>query len=78
MVSTVDGSATGEGGRSGTINNEADERVFHILRGLADAIIVGAGTARAEGYGPADARWCWSAAAPTCRTSCAAPSPVRC
>ena len=54
MVSTVDGSATGEGGRSGSINNEADERVFHILRGLADAIIVGAGTARAEGYGPAD------------------------
>ena len=54
MVSTVDGSATGEGGLSGAINNEADERVFRILRGLADAIIVGAGTARAEGYGPAD------------------------
>jgi riboflavin biosynthesis pyrimidine reductase len=54
MVSTVDGSATGESGRSGSINNGADKRVFDTLRGLADAIVVGAGTARDEGYGPAD------------------------
>ncbi|WP_372729008.1 dihydrofolate reductase family protein [Nocardioides sp.] len=54
MISTVDGSAAGEDGRSGAINNAADNRVFHLLRGMADAIIVGAGTARAEGYGPAD------------------------
>ncbi len=54
MVSTVDGSATGESGRSGSINNGADKRVFDTLRGLADAIVVGAGTARVEGYRPAD------------------------
>jgi riboflavin biosynthesis pyrimidine reductase len=55
MVSTVDGSATGESGRSGSINNAADKRVFDTLRRWADVIVVGAGTARAEGYGPAGA-----------------------
>ncbi len=54
MVSTLDGSATGDSERSGSINNAADQRVFQVLRGLADAIIVGAGTARAEGYAPTD------------------------
>ena len=52
MVSTVDGSATGDSGRSGSINNAADKRVFDTLRHLADVIVVGAGTARTEGYGP--------------------------
>ncbi len=50
MVSTVDGAATGPDGRTGSINNEADKRVFSLLRALADVIVVGAGTARAEGY----------------------------
>lgn len=54
MVSTLDGSATGSDGRSGGINDSADHRVFHILRAMADAIVVGAGTARAEGYGPGE------------------------
>jgi len=54
MVSTIDGAATGETGRSGSINNEVDKRVFDTLRSLADAILVGAGTAEAEGYRPAD------------------------
>ena len=54
MVSTLDGAATGETGRSGSINNEVDKRVFDTLRDLADAILVGAGTAEAEGYRPAD------------------------
>lgn len=53
MVSTVDGAATGADGRSGSINNAADHLVFATLRSQADAILVGAGTARAEGYGPA-------------------------
>jgi riboflavin biosynthesis pyrimidine reductase len=52
MVSSLDGSATGTDGRTGSINNAPDYRVFHLLRGMADAIVVGAGTARAEGYGP--------------------------
>lgn len=53
MVSTVDGAANGESGRSGSINNAADKRVFHALREQADAIVVGAGTARTERYGVA-------------------------
>jgi riboflavin biosynthesis pyrimidine reductase len=52
MVSTVDGAATGESGKSGSINNAADKRVFDQLRASADAIVVGAGTARTEGYRP--------------------------
>ena len=50
MVSTVDGAANGESGKSGSINNDADKAVFDALRAQADAIIVGAGTARTEGY----------------------------
>jgi riboflavin biosynthesis pyrimidine reductase len=50
MVSTLDGAATGPDGRTGSINNAADKRVFVLLRALADVVIVGAGTARAEGY----------------------------
>ncbi len=52
MVSTLDGSATGADGRSGSINDEADHVVFAALRRHADAVVVGAGTARDEGYGP--------------------------
>ena len=50
MVSTVDGSATGPNGKSGGINNAADKRVFDTLRRLCDCVVVGAGTARDEGY----------------------------
>jgi len=50
MISTVDGAATGPDGRSGGINNDADKRVFDTLRRLCDAVVVGAGTARDEGY----------------------------
>ncbi len=50
MVSTLDGAATGPDGRSGSINNAADKRVFDTLRRLCDAVVVGAGTARDEGY----------------------------
>ncbi len=54
MVSTVDGAATGASGRSGSINNDADKRVFDQLRAMADVIVVGAETARTEGYRPTD------------------------
>jgi riboflavin biosynthesis pyrimidine reductase len=54
MVSTIDGAASGEDGLTGSINNDADQRVFHLLRELADAVVIGAGTARAEGYPPLD------------------------
>jgi riboflavin biosynthesis pyrimidine reductase len=50
MVSTVDGAAAGPDGTSGSINNAADKRVFDTMRRLCDAVVVGAGTARDEGY----------------------------
>ena len=50
MVSTLDGAATGADHVSGSINNAADHRVFGVLRAVADVVLIGAGTARAEGY----------------------------
>jgi riboflavin-specific deaminase-like protein len=52
MVSSLDGAVTGADGRSGTLSTPSDRLVFHHLRSLSDAIIVGAGTARTENYGP--------------------------
>src|SRR5699024_10261627 len=59
FVSTLDGSATGPDRLTGSINTTPDRVVFALLRSLADVILVGAGTARAEGYRPpeADPRW---------------------
>lgn len=54
MVSTVDGAATGDSGKSGSINNAADKVVFDHLRSTADVVVVGARTARVEGYRPTD------------------------
>jgi riboflavin biosynthesis pyrimidine reductase len=51
MISSLDG-AIAVNGRSGLLGGPADGRVFETLRSLADVILVGAGTARAEGYGP--------------------------
>ncbi len=50
MVTTADGRAT-IGGRSGPIGNAADQDLFHALRTRVDAVMVGAGTLRAEKYG---------------------------
>lgn len=50
FVTTLDGHATGSDHRSGSINSPADKAVFSALRVLADAVIIGAGTLRAEGY----------------------------
>jgi riboflavin biosynthesis pyrimidine reductase len=51
FVASVDGAATVEG-KSGGLGGEADRRVFDVLRWLCDIVLVGAGTVRAEGYGP--------------------------
>ncbi len=50
FVSSVDGAASIDG-LTGTLGTDADKRVFMLLRRFADAIVVGAGTVRAEGYG---------------------------
>ena len=59
FVATVDGSVVGGDHRSGSINNDVDGLVFHMLRAWADVIAVGAGTARAEQYDApiTDERW---------------------
>ncbi len=51
MIASLDG-ATALDGRSGGLGGPADKAVFRALRALPDAILVGAGTARAETYGP--------------------------
>ncbi|MFF1692856.1 pyrimidine reductase family protein [Streptomyces sp. NPDC058257] len=60
MVSTLDGAAQHDG-RSQPISNNADMRIFGTLRGIADAVIVGAETVRQEGYRPARAREAFAA-----------------
>lgn len=51
MATTADG-ATALSGRSRGIGGPGDRAVFHALRSAADVVLVGAGTARAENYGP--------------------------
>lgn len=51
MVSSVDGAVSVDG-TSGGLGGEADRRAFLRLRDACDAILVGAGTVRAEDYGP--------------------------
>ena len=51
MVASMDG-ATTVAGRSGGLGGTGDRHVFQALRGLADMVLVGAGTVRAEGYRP--------------------------
>ncbi|HEV2974324.1 MAG TPA: dihydrofolate reductase family protein [Solirubrobacteraceae bacterium] len=51
MVSTLDGRASIDG-RSGALGSRADRELFHALRAAVDGVLVGAGTVRAERYGP--------------------------
>ncbi len=51
MVASIDGSTVVEG-TSGALSSDNDSAVLNRLRALADVIVVGAGTVRAEGYGP--------------------------
>jgi len=50
MIASLDGGSTVDG-RSAGLGNAQDERLFSILRDLADVILVGSGTVRAERYG---------------------------
>ena len=53
MVASVDGAAAVEG-RVGLLSGAADQVLLHELRAMADVLLVGAGTVRAEGYAPLD------------------------
>jgi 5-amino-6-(5-phosphoribosylamino)uracil reductase len=54
VIAALDGAISVEG-RSGGLGSDGDRRVFRVLRALADAVLVGAGTAAAEGYRPVTA-----------------------
>lgn len=60
MIASLDGSAWW-GERTGPLGDEGDREIFQLLRGLADVVIVGAGTVRIEGYGPVRPRPEWDA-----------------
>jgi riboflavin biosynthesis pyrimidine reductase len=51
FVASLDGAIT-VGGRSGGLGSPGDKQVFRTLRALADAVLVGHGTAATEGYRP--------------------------
>ncbi|MEO6794687.1 MAG: pyrimidine reductase family protein [Mycobacterium sp.] len=52
FISSIDGAAT-VAGTSGGLAGPGDRTLFTLLRALADIIVVGAGTIRAENYGGA-------------------------
>jgi riboflavin-specific deaminase-like protein len=56
MVSTLDGAAQAGDGLSAGLSSPADKKIFGVLRALADVVLVGASTVRAEGYRPARPR----------------------
>jgi riboflavin biosynthesis pyrimidine reductase len=60
MVTSLDGAAH-HGGRSQPLSSPADMRIFGVLRGLADVVVVGAETVRQEGYRPARRREAFAA-----------------
>ncbi len=51
FVTSADGAVTLDGYSEG-LSGAPDKRVFGLLRMLCDGLLVGAGTLRAEGYGP--------------------------
>ena len=59
MIESADGAAAVDG-LSGGLGGPADREVFGLLRALAGVILVGAGTARAEGYRPARVAERWA------------------
>ena len=70
IIGSLDGAAALDG-RSAGLGGPADVRRFALLRDLADVVLVGAGTVRAEGYGGvrldahrADRRRRWGLAGP--------------
>jgi riboflavin-specific deaminase-like protein len=51
MITSLDGAITIDG-RSGELGGPADKAMFSALRAISDVVLAGAGTVRAEGYGP--------------------------
>jgi riboflavin biosynthesis pyrimidine reductase len=58
MVASADGAAE-DGGVTSGLSSAADRHLFALLRTLADVVVVGAGTVRAEHYGPVRQHELW-------------------
>jgi riboflavin biosynthesis pyrimidine reductase len=58
MVTSADGAASVDDASAG-LSSAGDRHVFALLRTLADVILVGANTARVEGYKPVKIRELW-------------------
>ena len=56
MLTTLDGAVAGADGLSGSISSATDRLIFSEVRRLCDAVLVGAGTIRAERYNPMKAK----------------------
>ncbi|HWC22974.1 MAG TPA: dihydrofolate reductase family protein [Flexivirga sp.] len=56
MVTTLDGAAAGPDRLSGSVSSPADQLIFNAVRRDADAVLIGAGTLRAEQYTPMRAK----------------------
>ena len=56
MVTTLDGAAVGPDRLSGSVSSPADQLIFNAVRRDADAVLIGAGTLRAEQYTPMRAK----------------------
>lgn len=52
FVTTLDGAAHDTGGVTASLGGDTDSELFAHLRSIADVVLVGAGTARIERYGP--------------------------
>lgn len=50
LITTVSGSAAGSDGTSESLTSPADRRILGVIRELADVVLVGAQSVRAEGY----------------------------
>lgn len=50
LVVSVNGSAAGGDGTSDSLTNRADRMILRVIRSLADVVLVGAASVRAEGY----------------------------
>ena len=50
LITSVSGAATGSDGTSETLSNPADRRLLGVIRELADVVLIGAESVRAEGY----------------------------
>ena len=59
MISSVDGT-TAVDGRSRPLGTPTDRLVYDAMRARADVVLVGSGTALAEGYGPARIASAWA------------------